>query len=184
MKGPRVVAGTAGGLFLKVPRGFVSRPTQDRVKQALFSSLGSRVPGARVLDLCAGTGSLGIEALSRGATSCVFVEQDAAAVAAIRDNLVYCGLGGEVRRESVERYLENAPAASFDLILLDPPYVKEAINLAASPWLEGLARVLHPDGLLVWEHHARNQWHSPFPFALIKTLRHGETALSFLHHAE
>ena len=92
----RVIAGTAGGLRLVVPKTGL-RPTMDRVKAAIFSSLGERVVGARVLDLFAGTGALGIEALSRGAASVMLVESDRAAVAAIEQNLAQTGLTGRVR---------------------------------------------------------------------------------------
>lgn len=182
MKGPRVAAGTAGGLFLRVPRRFASRPTQDRVKQALFSSLGALVPEARVLDLCAGTGALGIEALSRGAACCVFVEKDPACIETIKANLQHCRLQGTVIRQDAESYLSAAPAAAFDLILLDPPYLKMAHNLAQSPWLPALARILDRNGVLIWEHDALNSWQGPAALEVFRSVRYGETVLTSLRH--
>jgi 16S rRNA (guanine966-N2)-methyltransferase len=119
----RVIAGTAKGTRLApVPRGV--RPVSDRAREGLFSSLGDRVVDAVVLDLFAGTGALGIEALSRGAAGAVFVERAPAAVATIRENLDRVRLGdrAEVVRRAVERYLERILERQFDLVFLDPPY--------------------------------------------------------------
>lgn len=119
----RVVAGEAKGRKLVTPPGTDTRPTSDRVREAIFNALGSldAVAGARVLDLFAGSGALGIEALSRGAARATFVDLDAAAIAAVRANLEATGLGGdraEVIRADAHRY-DDGP---FDLALLDPPY--------------------------------------------------------------
>src|SRR6187549_803242 len=103
----RVIAGVAGGIRLDVPKTNV-RPTMDRVKAAIFSSLGEQVIGARVLDLFAGTGGLGIEALSRGAASALFVEGNSAAVAVIEGNLARTKLEGRVRKQEVFGFLESA----------------------------------------------------------------------------
>jgi len=158
-RGLRIVGGVAGGRRLVAPKGS-ARPTTDRVKEALFNVLGARVVDTAVLDLYAGSGALGIEALSRGARSAVFVDDDPAAVVAIRANLASTGLastglastglestggGGRVVRTSVARFLASvareAPGADrpFGLVFLDPPYdtpnaeVEEALAaLAAS----------------------------------------------------
>jgi 16S rRNA (guanine966-N2)-methyltransferase len=120
----RVIAGSAGGRRLVAPKGG-ARPTTDRLKEALFSSRGSRVHDATVLDLYAGSGALGIEALSRGAGGAVFVDSDLAATAAIRANLSTTGFetAARVERVAVERFV-TAPIrdAPFDLVFLDPPY--------------------------------------------------------------
>jgi 16S rRNA (guanine966-N2)-methyltransferase len=137
----RVVAGTARGRRLEAPAGRDTRPTSDRVREAVFNALGSlgAVEGAEVLDLFAGTGALGIEALSRGAASCTFVERDRAARGLIERNLAGTGLADRatVRSEPAERYVDGAVAAghSFDLALLDPPYAYDgwAALLAALP---------------------------------------------------
>ncbi len=132
----RVISGTAGGLHLKIPKRHALRPTQDRIRQVIFSSLAESIPGARVLDLFAGTGALGIEALSRGAASVIFVEQEAEAVQCIRDNLLHCHLQGDVRQADVFTYLSRPPTEPFDLIFADPPYVKQHGTLDQEPLLE------------------------------------------------
>ena len=116
----RVVAGTAKARRLVTPPGLDTRPTSDRVREAIFNALGSidAVAGARVLDLFAGSGALGIEALSRGAAEAVFVDVSAAALEAVRANLDTTGLEGSVVRMDAHRY-DDGP---FDLALLDPPY--------------------------------------------------------------
>jgi 16S rRNA (guanine966-N2)-methyltransferase len=121
----RVIAGSAKGTRLaRAPAGV--RPVSDRVREGLFSSLGARLEGARVLDLYAGTGAVGIEALSRGAAHATFVDRAPAAIAAVRDNLRRTGLDGRaaVLRSDVRRFLERLPAdpPGFDLVFLDPPY--------------------------------------------------------------
>ena len=121
----RVIAGSARGTRLgRVPAGV--RPVSDRVREGVFSSLGGRLGGARVLDLYAGTGALGIEALSRGAEAAVFVDADPAAVTAVRDNLARTRLVDRtaVHRWDVRRFLERTPAdpEGFDIVFLDPPY--------------------------------------------------------------
>jgi 16S rRNA (guanine(966)-N(2))-methyltransferase RsmD len=119
----RVIAGIAKGRRLNLVPGDSTRPVMDRVKEACFSILGRKVYDARVLDLFAGTGSVGIEALSRGAESAVFVELDRRAVETIQSNLALTGLGEQatIRRADVLRYLKKAPAAPFDLIYIAPP---------------------------------------------------------------
>ena len=118
----RIVAGTSGGRRLQAPAGRRVRPTSERVREAVFAALGSlgAVEGARVIDLFAGTGALGIEALSRGAAAATFVDDDPAAIATVKANLKTTGLMGTVVRSDVLRYLESAPG--FDLALVDPPY--------------------------------------------------------------
>jgi len=118
----RVIAGTAGGLQLKVPRTGV-RPTMDRVKAAIFSSLGEKVIGARILDLFAGAGGLGIEAMSRGAASAVFVESNRNAARTIERNLATASVDGRVRVRDAFDYLKYA-TGPFDIIFADPPYEK------------------------------------------------------------
>ncbi len=144
----RVVAGTLGGRVLRAPRGTATRPTSDRVREALFSILAS-VDGARVLDLFAGSGALGIEALSRGAAAATFVDSAAAAVAAVRRNLDELGLQGEVLRMPALRALACTPVAGrqYDLVFLDPPYrlassLGPQLSTALPPILAKAARVV------------------------------------------
>lgn len=121
----RVVGGQARGRRLVAPPGRDTRPTSDRAREAIFNSLRSidALADARVADLFAGSGALGIEALSRGAASCVFVERDAGAAAVIEQNLAHTGLsGGSVVRADVMRWLAGRGSTSWDLVLADPPY--------------------------------------------------------------
>src|SRR5690606_32710194 len=128
----RIVAGRAGGRRLRVPaRG--TRPTSERIRAALFNALeaAGEVAGARVLDLYAGSGALGLEALSRGAADAVFVESDRRAVEVLRANVRALGLGGSVRHGTVRQVLEAAAAEPFDLVVADPPYGTPDVELRA-----------------------------------------------------
>lgn len=141
----RIIAGTAGGIPIKVPQTD-TRPTTDRVREALFSMLGDAIPGARILDLFAGSGSLGLEALSRGAQSVLFVEQNRAAAEVIRFNLQKARLTATLRQAEVFRTLSDLVKTGhqFDLIFADPPYAHHrndpdyAAQLATSPLLPQL----------------------------------------------
>ena len=176
----RVIAGSAGGLLLQSPKRHPLRPTQDRIRQVVFSSLAERVPGARVLDLYAGTGSYGIEALSRGAASAVFVEQNEEAVECIRANLRHCRLTGEVVREDATAFLHRPPGAGFDLVFADPPYLKTRVRLADDPLPDRVRLHLAPDGLLVWEHFAGNEVEGLAGWEVVRHRTYGETGLTFL----
>jgi 16S rRNA (guanine966-N2)-methyltransferase len=148
----RVIAGHYGGRTLKAPPGTATRPTSDRVREALFSILGTRVHDARVLDLFAGSGALGIEALSRGAREATFVDDGVAAIRAIKENLKALGAWGEIRRAEALKFL--AGEGEYDLVFLDPPY-KDAAKLA--PKLsDALPHVLAEDGLIVVESDRRS----------------------------
>jgi 16S rRNA (guanine966-N2)-methyltransferase len=143
----RVIAGRLGGRRLKAPRGRTTRPTSDRVREALFAMLGD-VQGARVLDLFAGTGALGIEALSRGAQHAVFVERDAAAVTALSANLTALNIGpesAEVRRVEALAALRSARGAkeTYDLLFIDPPYAR-ARRPESERWGRELTTLLAP----------------------------------------
>lgn len=119
----RIIAGKAGRIAIKVPPA-VTRPTSDFVRQAVFSILGEKVENARVLDLFAGSGAIGLEALSRGAVSCVFVDEHRQACATINENLAKARLaGGRVVRADVHSFLKR-DAAGYDLVFADPPYWK------------------------------------------------------------
>jgi 16S rRNA (guanine966-N2)-methyltransferase len=165
-----VVAGSAGGLRLESPSGATTRPTAERVREAVFASVGSEVLDASVLDLYAGTGAMGIEALSRGAGRAVLVERDRREAAVCRRNLEHTGFAasGRVVEGDVERFLERPPPpeSPFSLVCCDPPYdtadaVVDALleRLAAPGWLAAGALVMveRPEGshLAVpvgWEH--------------------------------
>ena len=169
----RVVAGEFRGRRLQAPRGRSTRPTADRVREALFSMLGD-VSGARVLDLYAGSGALGIEALSRGAASAVFVERDAAAVAAIRRNLEAVGAGAaDVRRQDVLRFLAAA-TDRFDLVFADPPY--DSAPRLAGPLSAALPAVLDENALIVTESSRRTPLELTLPLARERT--YGDTRIA------
>ncbi len=147
----RVVSGRFGGRRLDAPRGRDTRPTTDRVREALFSILGP-IDGVRVLDLFAGSGALGIEALSRGAASATFVDSDPRAAAALRRNLEALGLDEHVERRDALSYLKRA-SDTFGLVFLDPPY-SSATRLGA-PLSELLPAVLAPQSVIVTESDKR-----------------------------
>ena len=179
----RVVAGSAGGLALSVPKTGL-RPTMDVVRGAIFSSLGEFIVGARVLDLFAGTGALGIEALSRGAASAVFVENERRAVAAIEKNLAYTRLTGTVHALDIFSHLDRLAApASFDVIFADPPYAKapgERDFTAELLRCESLRRALKPDGLFILEHLPATTLPLGEEWELVRDKRYGATAAAFL----
>jgi 16S rRNA (guanine966-N2)-methyltransferase len=128
----RVIAGIARGIPLQVPTAGDVRPTSDRVREALFSMIADRLPGARCLDLFAGSGALGIEALSRGAESCLFVDCEKAAGVTIRANLTKSGLSGGVVKIAEALHFLQSGHGQFDVIFADPPYQKNGgVNLAA-----------------------------------------------------
>lgn len=174
----RVIAGTARGRPLVAPRGHATRPITDRVKETLFGILGDRVIDARALDLYAGSGSVGIEALSRGAASCAFVEHDRRAVAAIRENLERAGVAelASVHAEEVRRFLNRAADNRFTLVFMDPPYEERAI---LAP-LERLRGHLAPGAAVVVKHFWRTPIPEPPGLARWRDRRFGETTLTFL----
>ena len=171
----RVIAGIYGGRTLKGPKGANTRPTSDRVREALFSILGERTAGARVLDLFAGSGALGLEALSRGAASATFVDDDRAAIVAIKSNLSALGATAEVRQTDALRHLNTASAggAQYDLVFLDPPY-RHAERLA-QPLSEALPAVLAPGAVAVAESDRRAPLALDLP--LYDERRYGDTLI-------
>ncbi len=176
----RVVAGSFKGRRLQAPRGGRTRPTADRVREALFSALGP-VEGARVLDLYAGSGALGIEALSRGVNSVVFVERDPRAVATIRRNLETVGAEARVRRRDALDYLGSRTATGdgpFELVLIDPPY--DSASRLGDDLSERLPAVLSEDALIVTESDKRSPLELSFP--LLGERVYGDTRIA-LHRA-
>ena len=171
----RVIAGTARGRRLVAPAGSTTRPTPDRVREATFNALGSlgAVTDAEVLDLYAGSGAMGIEALSRGAARCTFVDVDRAAREAVADNLATCGLADRATVVAVtaERFLADAAARDlrFDLAVLDPPYGSDA-------WDRLLEQV--PADLVV----AEATWavEAPPGWAVLRARRYGRTWITLL----
>ncbi|HEY5792244.1 MAG TPA: 16S rRNA (guanine(966)-N(2))-methyltransferase RsmD [Chthoniobacterales bacterium] len=184
----RIVAGTAGGIQLIRPPEHV-RPTMDRVRGAIFSSLGEKVADATVLDLFAGSGGLGLEALSRGAARTTFVDSDSKCGQIIRQNLTRCHLAAAVQNMDVFRFLElYAEENSFDLIFADPPFTKKpgdfdfATALLTNPHLK---RALHPEGIFILE----KLYSSPRPadlggWQVRREKRYGECEVLFLARPE
>ena len=187
----RVIAGSAGGIPLTCPRWDGVRPTMDQVRAAVFSSLAERVPGARVLDLFAGTGGLGIEALSRGAGMATFVERDRRAAECIRKNLAATRLAGQAEvicldaLAYLQRIGDGGPVR--DLIFADPPYTTGdqqedfAAKLLESP---SLVRALASAGLFVLEKSPRPQLRlETNGWTVVRQKRYGTTEVVFLRRA-
>ena len=172
----RVIAGRWGGRRLQAPRGDATRPTSDRVREALFSVLADRVEDARVLDLFAGSGALGIEALSRGAAEATFVDSAPAAIRALKANLDALGADGEDRRSDARRFLGSASVAArhYDLVFLDPPY--RLAGRLGSELAAALPAVLAPGAVVVVESDRR----APLDLEelpLIDERRYGDTLI-------
>jgi 16S rRNA (guanine966-N2)-methyltransferase len=179
----RVIAGSAGGIRLAVPKRGV-RPTMDRVKAAIFSSLGDAVVGARVLDLFAGSGALGIEALSRGASSVVFVEADRQSAEIIEGNLAKTKLKGRVRQQDVFHFLRHASRAEmFDIIFADPPYENTEHGERFTEKLlanEEVVQLLEPDGIFVLEKRPVEALPRSRLWRVIRQKTYGATEVLFL----
>jgi 16S rRNA (guanine966-N2)-methyltransferase len=156
----------------------------DRVKAAIFSSLGERVPGARVLDLFAGSGALGIEALSRGAASATFVEKDRTAIAAIERNLARTGLTGQVRQQDVFDFLRRGKIdRSYDLIFADPPYDEAAPGQTYTDLLldnNHLLSYLTNKGVFVLEKRPGERWPATKFWLVLRRKSYGATETTFL----
>ena len=177
----RVIAGVARGQPLAAPRDRGTRPITDRVKETLFAILSERVPDARVLDLYAGSGAIGIEALSRGAASATFVEKARSALVALRANLERTRLAdlADVVPLDVERYLAAASHGPWDLVFLDPPY--EVRDIVAP--LRAVEPHLAPDAMVVIKHFWRIEVPEVAGLRPVRQRRFGETMLSFLEAA-
>ncbi len=177
----RIIAGTLKGRRLSTPRWDGLRPTSDRLRETLFDILTPRIADARVLDGCAGTGAVGLEALSRGAAHVVFIDRDPRAVALIRRNAAACGLADRctVRRAELPAGFCRLAPAAFDLVLLDPPYGGPDIGaiLAAS------AVHLAPESRLVLEHARHLEPEAPPTLEALRSVRAGDSALRFYRPA-
>jgi 16S rRNA (guanine966-N2)-methyltransferase len=176
----RVIAGSLKGRRLKAPTWDGLRPTAEKLRETLFNILAPRMAGARVMDGYAGTGALGIEAISRGAAMVTFVEQDRRAQTLIAENLAHCGVenGYDIIRARVERAAEDAAVASLDIVLLDPPYDEPPETVAAVIGSAGEA--LAPGGVVVLEHARRRPSpESAGPLIRVRQVTSGDSALSF-----
>lgn len=179
----RVITGKARGVQLKTPEGELTRPTADRVKEALFSIINFDIPGARVLDLFGGTGQLGIEALSRGADSAIFVDAREDACKLIRENLKRTKLQqqGAVIRSDYLDYLSRC-REHFDIILLDPPYAEEFLEKSLKKITE--IDILRTNGIIVTERPLEKELPYVFDgYTRSKDYKYGKTLLTIYRKA-
>ena len=187
----RITGGHAARRILKVPKGLAVRPTPDLVKQALFNSLGTRVIGAQVLELFAGSGALSLECLSRGAVSAICVEKSQKHAEFIRRNAStpeFPTAAVEVRVQDVFTVLAQLVESGreFDLVLADPPYGEKNVGRRSTSFAQqllddaNLPRVLAPDGRLVLGHARRDSLEISAPWHEVKMLKHGDSIMRFL----
>jgi 16S rRNA (guanine966-N2)-methyltransferase len=179
----RVIAGSARGRLLKVPKGMFVRPTADRVKESVFAILSPLLGQAAVLDLYAGSGALGIEALSRGAERAVFVEKNAAAAACIKANLEIAGVKSlaTVMTMPVARalHLLSKHKETFDLVFMDPPYERSLVIKTLHDLQK--AEVVKPGSICVIEHSSREEIPPKVEkFTIYRQVCFGDTSVSFL----
>ena len=179
----RVIAGSAKGRTLVAPKGTVTRPATDRVRETLFAILEPRLPDARVLDLFAGAGTLGIEALSRGAVHATFVERATAALAALQTNLRATGFEdrAEVARTNVLAFLERRIDDPYDTVFCDPPFADVAVLEAVLARLP-TAGALHDDSIVVARVLRKHRPVLPARAALTRVKEIGEEDLLFLRY--
>lgn len=173
----RIIAGTLKGRILASPTWDGLRPTSDRLRETLFNVLGAEVDGARVLDVCSGTGAVAIEAISRGAVTATCLEADPRAIALIRANAVHCGVENRcmiVRGEAPRALTVATLGGLFEVIVLDPPY--------AAPWIDeaaaAAAALVAPGGRVVLEHAAKRPAPDVAGLRLERTRRAGDSALT------
>jgi len=179
----RIITGSAKGIKLNAPRGLGTRPTADRVKESVFNILGDVVFDAQVLDIFAGTGNLGLEALSRGAAAAVFIDNNLESINIIKDNAQRTKLNGhvEIYKNDVIRALDRfvETGRSFDLVFCDPPYNQGLVHIV----LEKIAKysILNSEGVLVIEHSKHEKIIDEWDKLQIRRVeRYGETLISFL----
>ncbi len=181
----RIIAGTFRSRPLQAPAGLATRPTSDRLRETLFNVLAPRIEGARFLDLYAGSGAVGLEALSRGAEHVVFVEREPAALKVLRANLDKLGVKGgfSVQANSVREYLRREPGGlgRFNVVFLDPPYDAEREYATTLGALGGAASGMLADGAVVIAEHRRKEKLEDRYGRLARTrlLEQGDAALSF-----
>ena len=186
----RITGGNAARRILKVPKGLDVRPTPDLVKQAVFNSLGTRVEGAKVLELFAGSGALSLECLSRGAVAVMCVEKSHRHAEFIRSNAESAGYGEmlEVRTQDVFPVMKQLAESGrqFDLILADPPYGEKNVNRRSTSFAQqllddqSLPKLLAPGGRFVLGHTKRDTLDIVAPWTEVKLLKHGDTLMRFL----
>ncbi len=173
----RVITGEARGRKLVEPEGMDIRPTTDKVKEAMFNIIQFSVPGSRVLDLFAGTGQLGIEALSRGADSAVFVDQSREANALIERNLLLTGFANKARLARTDSLLYLKSGEQFDIVFLDPPYKSEMLEKAMK--MVETFDILHEGGIMICESDSKKNLPEPeSPRYSVREYRYGRVKLT------
>lgn len=181
MAGIRVIGGSARGRKLKRVPGSSTRPIGDRVKEALFNILGADIVGLHVLDLFAGTGSVGIEALSRGAASCTFIDLDRKAIQVIHENLSLCGFAGsaKVHQRDAFTYLEGPIEQTYDMVFVAPPQYLQLWEKALHR-LDQRSQWLNPDGVVIVQiDPAEYEAHTLEVLTLYDERKYGNTKLLF-----
>ena len=187
----RIVGGTSAGAIIRAPKGLGVRPTPDKVRLAIFNSLAGFAERARVLELFAGTGALGLECLSRGAVSATFVELSAKHARIMEANARAIGTQpGQAQFKTMDAFVAISQllgsGVKFDLILADPPYGKKNVNMRSESFAQqlldddNLPALLESVGLLVLGHTKRDTLEIPNPWELKKTLKHGDTLIEIL----
>jgi 16S rRNA (guanine(966)-N(2))-methyltransferase RsmD len=179
----RIIAGTLKGRRLQTPAWDGLRPTSDKLRETLFNVLAPRMPSCRLLDGYAGTGAVGLEAISRGAAHVTFVERDRRAVALIRRNLEVCGVtaGYTIEPGDVDDVLARLSGGpGFDVIILDPPYALADTHDV----LDAAARCLNPDGVLVLERASRMEPRIPHTLSRMRDIRSGDSTLTLFERLE
>jgi 16S rRNA (guanine966-N2)-methyltransferase len=174
----RIIAGSFKGRTLESPTWEGVRPTSDKLRETLFNIVASRVADAAVLDIFAGSGAVGLEALSRGASRAVFVEHDRRAAALIATNIARCGVNERcaIIRDAAERALHTPlDGDPFDLVMLDPPYTFAAL----ADVVHAAAKHLTPEGLLILEHATRRTPPPVVGVTPVRTVRSGDSSLTF-----
>jgi 16S rRNA (guanine966-N2)-methyltransferase len=179
----RIIAGEFKGRRLKVPKWDGLRPTSDKLRETLFNILSPRIAGAHVLDVFAGTGAVGLESLSRGASDVVFIEQDRRAAALIAENAALCAVENRcvIIRDRAEHALQHhIDRRMFDVVVLDPPYDFEPLGTVLATALRHLA----PGGLLILEHAFRRAVPAVPGARVTRTVRSGDSGLTMIERTE
>ncbi|MEC9331780.1 MAG: 16S rRNA (guanine(966)-N(2))-methyltransferase RsmD [Verrucomicrobiota bacterium] len=187
----RIIGGTSGGATLKVPKGLGVRPTPDKVRLAIFNSLAALIENSRVLELFAGTGALGLECISRGASSCVFVELSNKHANIMKQNAKSIGISSNLTQFRVEDAFVAIKKLSnnrerFDYIFADPPYGEKNIEKRSESFAqqmlddENLPSLLKDNGSLILGHTKRDSLQFVKPWELRKTLKHGDTLIEII----
>lgn len=187
LKDVRIIAGLYRSRVLDAPAGLATRPTSDRLRETLFNVLAPQIQGARFLDLYAGSGAVGLEALSRGAAQVTFVEREPKAVVALRSNIERLKIpaGFRIQARTVTAYIKSKPLETFDLVFLDPPY-EEGAEYSATLWAlgAGASNLLTEGAVVIAEHRRKQPLEVQYEnLERTRVLEQGDAALSFYRTA-